>query len=103
MKLKIYKNQHEVEKVYEVDAYDIMYGTVEDVFDVLEGMENTKSDGDIIKLISDNRSKLNDLLLDIFGDQGLTKEELRKVKIKELVKVFIELFTYVTTSFKSKN
>lgn len=103
MKLNIYKNQREIEKTYEVRNYDLMYGTVEDVFDVLEGMEDTKTDGDILKLVTDNRSKLEDLLLDIFGGEGLTKEELRKVKLKELVNVFIELFTYVTASFKSKN
>lgn len=103
MKLNIYKNQREIAKTYEVDNYDIMYGTVEDVFDVLEGMEDTKTDGDILKLVQDNRTKLNDLLLDIFGSEGLTKEELKMVKVKELVRVFIDLFTYVTTSFTSKN
>ena len=28
MKINIYKNQREVEKTYEVDNYDLMYGTV---------------------------------------------------------------------------
>lgn len=103
MKLNVYKNQREIAKTYEVSNYDLMYGTVEDVFDVLDGMEDMKTDADIIKLIQSNRSKLDDLLLDIFGGEGLTREELRNVKIKELVRVFIELFTYVVASFKSKN
>ena len=103
LKLNIYKNQQEIDKTYEVDAYDLMYGTVEDIFDVLDGMENMKSDNDILKLVQQNRSKLNDLLLDIFGAEGLTQEELRKVKLKEMIPVFIGLFEYVKDSFVSKN
>lgn len=96
MKLNIYKNQKEIEKTYEVEAYDIMYGTVEDVFDVLDGMEDMKTDGEILKLIQTNRKKLNGLLMDIFD--GLTKEELRRIKIKELVPLFLDLFKYVRDS-----
>jgi len=97
MKLNVYKNQKEIEKTYEVDEYDIMYGTVEDVFDVLDGIEDMKTDGEILKLIQANRKKLNGLLLDIFD--GLTEEELRKIKIKELVPLFLDLFKYVRDSF----
>jgi hypothetical protein len=97
MKLNIYKNQKEIEKTYEVDEYDIMYGTVEDVFEILDGMENMKTDGEILKLIQQNRKKLNKLLQDIF--EGLTDEELRHIKIKELVPLFLDLFKYVKNSF----
>ena len=103
LELNIYKNQREIEKTYKVDAYDLMYGTVEDIFDVLDGMENMHTDGEILKLVQQNRNKLNDLLLDIFGGEGLTQEELRKVKLKEMIPVFIGLFEYVKTSFVSKN
>lgn len=97
MKLNIYKNQKEIEKTYEVDEYDIMYGTVEDVFEILDGMENMKTDGEILKLIQQNRKKLNKLLQDIFTE--LTDEELRHIKIKELVPLFLDLFKYVKDSF----
>ena len=33
LELNIYKNQKEVEKTYRTEAYDLMYGTVEDVVD----------------------------------------------------------------------
>ena len=99
MKLNIYKNQKEIEKTYEVDEYDIMYGTVEDVFEILDGMENMDTNEEILKLIQANRTKLNDLLLDIFDDQGLTEAELRRIKIKELVPLFLDLFKYVLNSF----
>lgn len=104
MKLNIYKNQREVEKTYEVDAYDIMYGTVQDVLEVLDsGMDNLNDNAQVMKVIADNRGKLEDLLLDIFGSEGLTKDELRRIKLKELVPLFLDLFKYVQRSFKSKN
>jgi hypothetical protein len=104
MKLNVYKNQREVEKTYEVDAYDIMYGTVQDVLEVLDsGMDNLNDNAQVLKVIADNRGKLEDLLLDIFGGEGLTKDELRRIKLKELVPLFLDLFKYVQKSFKSKN
>ena len=104
MKLNIYLNQKEIEKTYEVDEYDIMYGTVQDILEVLdEGIADMNNNDQLVKVISANKSKLEDLLLDIFGSEGLTKEELRRTKLKELVPVFIDLFRYVTKSFKSKN
>lgn len=100
MKLNIYKDQKTIEKTYEVDEYDIMYGTVEDIFDVLDGIEDMKTNGEILKLIQKNRKKLNGLLLDIFD--GLTEDELRRIKIKELVPLFMDLFKYVQESFGSE-
>ena len=103
MKINVYRNQREIEKTIEVDDYDIMYGTVEDIFDILDGIENMNDGNEIVKVINDNRGKLNALLLDIFGEGGLTEEDLRMVKVKELVPVFIDLFRYVQRSFKLKN
>lgn len=104
MKLNIYKNQKEIEKTYEVDNYDIMYGTVQDILAVLDdGLDKLNDDNQAIKLIVENRPKLEDLLLDIFGGEGLTPEELRHTKLKELIPVFIDLFTYVKDSFQTKN
>lgn len=103
MKLNIYKNQKEIEKTYEVDNYDIMYGTVQDILAVLDDGLDNLTDDKAIDLITKNRSKLEDLLLDIFGGEGLTPEELRHTKLKELIPVFIDLFAYVKNSFQTKN
>lgn len=104
MKLNVYKNQKEIEKTYEVDNYDIMYGTVQDVLAILDdGLDQLNDNDKLIEVITKNRSKLEDLLLDIFGAEGLTPEELRRVKLKELLPVFIDLFAYVKQSFQSKN
>lgn len=102
MKLNIYKNQHDIEKTYAVEAYDIMYGTVEDILEILDGIEDLSTNTDILKLIQKNRHKLNELLLDVFAEEGLTEAELRNIKIKELVPLFLNLFAYVQTSFKSE-
>ena len=105
MKLNIYKNQKEILKTYEVDEYDIMYGTIQDILAVLDeiDLDNLKDEEQLLKLITANRTKLEDLMLDIFSADGMTAEELRMTKIKELVPVFIDLFAYVQNSFKSKN
>ena len=103
MKLNIYKNQKEIEKTYEVDEYDIMYGTVQDILEVLDEVDNLDDNEQLLKLISANRTKIEDLLLDIFEPEGMTSEDLRKVKLKELIPVFMDLFAYVQKSFKSKN
>lgn len=98
MKLNIYKNQTEIAYTFETDAYDLMYGTVEDVLDILDDVtgENVSND-DLVKAINANRDKLNDLILDIFPD--CTHEDLRHVKVKELIPMFIELFGFVKESF----
>ena len=81
-----------------------MYGTIQDVLEVLDaGIPNLDDEEGLFKLISANRGKLEDLLLDIFGGVGMQKEDLRKIKLKELIPLFISLFTYVQESFKAKN
>lgn len=97
MKLNIYKNQREIEKTYEIDNYDIMYGTVEDVLSMFDDIDDFTDNMQIFKVIQKNRQKLNELLKDIFPE--LTDEELRRIKLKELVPVFIGLFAYVQSSF----
>ncbi len=100
MKLNVYKNQKEIEKTYEVEAYDLMYGTVEDIFEILDGMEDMKSDAELLKVIQKNRTKINDLIMDVFPE--MSEAELRKIKLKELVPFFIDLFVYVQNSFGSE-
>lgn len=101
MQLNIYKNQREVEKVYTIDHYDIMYGTVEDILEIFDEIDDLSDNIKIFNAIKKNRSKLNDLLQDIFPD--LTDDELRRIKLKELIPVFMGLFQFVQTSFESKN
>lgn len=103
MKLNIYANQTGIEKTYEVQSYDIMYGTIEDIFGVLDELTDNSTEIDIMKIIQRNYKKLNNLLLDIFSSEGLTEEELKRIKVKELIPVFLELINYVKGSFPTKN
>lgn len=100
MKLNVYKNQKEIEKTYVVDAYDMMYGTVEDIFEILDQVGDMRSDAALLNVIQKNRKKLNELLKDVFPE--LTDEELRRIKLKELVPFFVDLFDYVKDSFGSE-
>ena len=97
MKLNIYKNQREVEKTYEIDNYDLMYGTVEDILSMFDDIDDFSDNMQLFKIVQKNRQKVNDLLKDIFPD--LTDKELRNIKLKELIPVFMELFVYVQASF----
>lgn len=97
LKLNIYLNQTDIEKTYEIDHYDLMYGTVEDVLSIFDEIDDLSDNMQIFKVIQKNRAKLNDLLKDIFPD--LTDDELRRIKVKELVPVFMGLFTYIQASF----
>lgn len=99
MKLNIYKNQNEIEKTYETEAYDLMYGTIEDIFEILDGADG-KSNKELMQVIRDNRGKLNRLILDVFPD--MQPEELRRIKLRELVPFFVELFVYVGGSFSDQ-
>lgn len=97
MTLNIYKNQTEIEKTYEVEGYDIMLGTVEDCLGIMDDLGEDPSKDEIFKVITKNRVMLFSLLKDIFP--GLTDEELRHIKLKELVPFFLSLFAYVQESF----
>ncbi|MFQ9923789.1 MAG: hypothetical protein ACLRVU_09755 [Beduini sp.] len=96
MKLNIYKNQKEIERTIEVDQYDIMFGTIEDILSIMDQIDLLEDDDGIYALIKDNLPKIKGLLKDIFI--GVTDDELKRIKIKELVPLFQELMTTVNTS-----
>ena len=100
MKLTIYKTQTEIKKVVETKGYDLMFGTVEDILSVLDDVGDLADDMQLLDAIRKNRSKLNALLMDVFPE--LTEEDLRGIKVKELIPFFIELFAYVKESFGDK-
>lgn len=96
MKLNIYQNQKEIERTIEVDQYDIMFGTIEDILSIMDQIDLLEDDEGIYALIKDNLPKIKGLLKDIFI--GVTDDELKRIKIKELVPLFQELMTTVNAS-----
>ena len=96
MKLNIYEKK-KIVKTYETDTYDLMFGTIEDVAAAVKLDELDKgTDVEIIKLIGGlvltSMDTIKDLLKDIFD--GITDEELKHVKVKEIVDVLLEVITF---------
>ena len=96
MKLNIYKTQKEIERTIEVEQYDIMFGTVEDLLSLLDQLNALEDDDGLFALIQNNLPKIKLLLKDIFFD--ITDDELKRIKIKELVPMFQELMITVNAS-----
>lgn len=96
MKLNIY-NGKEIVKTYETDAYDLMFGTLEDVANAIKLDEmKSGSDEEIIKmafnLIASSLNTVIELLKDIF--EGITDEDIRNSKVKEIAQVLFDVVRY---------
>lgn len=96
MKLNIY-DKKKVVKTYEMDSYDLMWGTVEDIADAIKLDElKSGSNEEIIKLafnlVVTAKDTVNDLMKDIFDD--LTDEELRCVRVSEMVNVLVDVVKF---------
>lgn len=109
MKINIYEKK-KVIKTYEADKYDLMFGTLEDVADALQlDKLETGSDSEILKMASNlvihGKDTVKELMKDIFD--GLTDEELKKTKVKEIAVVFLDVVKYTIAQLnilpKSKN
>lgn len=94
LKLNVY-NKREVVKTYTTNDYEVMYGTVEDLLDLLdlEALTNTDDKDSLIaalsRLLNNSREVINPLLMDIF--EGLTPDELRHTKAREILEVIVGL------------
>lgn len=96
MKLNIY-NKKEVVKTYETDAYDLMFGVVEDVAEAVKLDDlKTGSNAEIIRLVGNlvlnSMGTVKNLLKDIF--EGVTDEELKHVKVKDIANVLVEVVQF---------
>lgn len=98
LKLNIYSetNKNEVEKTYTADGYDLMLGTTEDILAVID-FEKMHDQTALAVMIVKCYSLLKPLLKDIF--EGLTDDELRRVKFKELIPLFGEICNSIVESF----
>lgn len=96
MKLNIYKGK-EVVKTYEVDNYDLTYGVIEDVIEIIDG-KDLENKNDLINVAIDSFHLLRPLLKEVFD--GLTDDELRTVKIRELIVIIVELIKASVANLK---
>lgn len=109
MELNVYKGT-EIEKTYKAESYDLMFGIVEDIMQIFNvDALKTNNDSELIKLVTDSLPRLvnviKPMLKDIFN--GLTDEELRRVKAVEVAEVVVEIIKYafeqIANSFGKKN
>ena len=84
-------NKKEIEKRYEVEGYELPFGIIDEILETLdfENMDNTALGLAVVK----NIKQIKPLMLDIFD--GLTEEELKRVRITELVPIIFEIFVGV--------
>lgn len=96
MKLNIYEKR-KIVKTYEADAYDLPFGVIEDVADVinLDSLE-TGSNAELIKVAGNVVLKCKDTVKDLMKDifEGITDEELKKTKVTDVAQVLIEVVKY---------
>lgn len=96
LKLNIYKKR-EIIKTYTAETYDLMFGTVEDLLELIN-IDNlqTGSDVEIIKLVGNVVTKgmaiIKPLLKDIF--EGLTDDELKCTKVNDIATVLINVVKF---------
>lgn len=99
IKLNIYKaeNKNEIEKTYTAEGYDLMLGTVEDIMNVID-VDKMNDNRAVALMVMQGYRQIKPLLQDVFA--GVTSEELDRVKIKEVVVVFIQICSAVLDSLK---
>ena len=96
LKLNIYEKRNII-KTYTAETYDLMFGTVEDLLDVMD-IDNIQADNRtellkaVAKVLAHSMDIVKPLLKDVF--EGLTDEELRNTKISEIVDALSNIVTY---------
>lgn len=91
LNLNIYsaKNKNEVEKTYTAESYDLMLGTVEDLMQVID-VDKMTDNVEIARMVVSGFGMLKPFIKDIFT--GVTDDELKRVKVKELIPLFVDVF-----------
>lgn len=86
--LNIYNKNKEVEKTLTAEGYDLMLGTCEDIMAIID-VDKMNDNAAITKMVVQCYGTLKPLLKDIF--EGLTDEDFRGIKVKELIPLFVDI------------
>lgn len=89
--LNIYnaENKQEIEKQYSVNSVDLLFGTVEDLLNVID-LDKVNDDKEVAIMIVKAWGQLKPFLKDVFP--GLTDEEIKRIKINDIIPVFSDIF-----------
>jgi hypothetical protein len=82
------KEKNTVIKKYTADGYDLTLGTVAKICDLVKA-DNMTDEKSIAVAIAKGAGEIMPLLKDIFDD--VTDEELERVKMKELMVLFVQI------------
>lgn len=98
MKLNIYSKEKrgEIEKTYTAETYDLMLGTIEDIIKDID-LEAMTNDVAIASVVLKKYALLKPFIKDIF--EGVTDDELNRVKVKELIPLFAQVFKSIVQDF----
>jgi len=97
LKLNVY-NKGTIEKTYITDTYDLMYGTIEDLLEIVD-FDKMDDNVEIGKMILKLLPMIKPFLKDVFD--GVTDDELKRTKVKELVPLFIDIFKFSLNELSS--
>lgn len=97
LKLNIYNGKN-VEKTYVAEEIDIMFGTVEDLLDVID-FDNLNDEKEVVKVVIKTLNNLKPFLKQIFD--GLTDDEIKRTKVKELVPLFVDIVKYTMDELRA--
>ena len=91
LSLNIYAadDRNKIEKTYTAESYDLMFGTVEDLMQLID-LDKMEDNFEVTKLVVTSFGKLKPFIKDVFT--GVTDDELKRVKVKELISTFIDIF-----------
>lgn len=90
LKLPIRKNGAII-KTYRADTVNCSFGVIEDIIDTLN-FEKMSNNIEIATVVLKCSKQLKPFLKDVF--EGVTDEELRDVKIQDIIAVFKEIFKF---------
>lgn len=97
LKLNIYstEDKNKIEKTYTTEGYDLMLGTVEDIMNIID-IDKLSNDREVALMVVKGYKQIKPLLLDIFP--GVTDEELQRVRVSELIPLFVDVAKSVVDS-----
>jgi len=97
--LKIYDARgKKVVKEYSAATYDLMFGTVMSLMDLLK-IEDLENQVELLKVIHNAWTEIKSVLSEVFP--GVTDEEWKHVKVKELLPIIINIAKFAVADMMS--
>ena len=93
--LKIYdKSGKTLEKSYEASTYDLMFGTVMNLMELLK-IEDMDNQAQMLKTIYNAWGEIRTVLAGVFPE--VTEDEWKRVRVKELMPLVLDIAKYAVT------